>query len=155
MYNIFWFISLLDQYSHYLWRVKMNELFLPTRAVYAFICALLLAGVTGLTATVFLIGATALVFANSFVFQYVVVHWTMKQISAHKVRAKFLLLWLVATSVAAVSAALFLLGIDWGEDLEKIKMSFYSGTILFVAAAAAFVGGSMARRAFTKHGGLG
>lgn len=133
----------------------MKELFLPSRAVYALICALLVAGVTEFTTPIFVIGAVVLIFGNSFIFQYYVIHWAMNQMSVHKVRVKFLLMWLVATLIASVTAALFLLNIDWTAEMEQIKTSFYGGMIMYIAAAAAFVGGSMARRAFTKHGGLG
>lgn len=133
----------------------MKELFLPVRTAYALICALLVAGVTGFTTPIFVINAAVLIFANSFVFQYFVLHWAMKQMEEHKKRLKFLLMWTVATSIASVSAALFLLNIDWTAELEQVRTSFVGGAIAYTAAAAAFVGGSMARRAFTKHGGLG
>ena len=133
----------------------MKELFLPVRSIYTVLFALLAAGATGFTSPTFVICVAILIFGNSFVFQYFVLHWALKKMTEHRARLKFLLMWMIAMTIAIASSILFLVGIDWTAEIEQIKANFFDGTVIYTVAAAAYVGGSMTRRAFTKHGGLG
>jgi ABC-type iron transport system FetAB permease component len=88
----------------------------------------------------------------SVVFQYLVVHWVLKQITHTKGRALFLLVLILSTGVASLVGLVLLSNVNWTAGLEEIKSQLFFYRYVYIVATSAFIGGSMARRVFIKHG---
>ncbi len=132
----------------------MKELLLPARTFNSLLLAILVAGVTGFTNLIFVISVAVLIFGNSFLFQYFVLHWALKQDPGNVSRSKFLFYWTLTAIIAILSSILLLSSINWNGSLEQIKTMFYIGSAAYIATSAAFVGGLATYLAFKRHGSL-
>ena len=131
-----------------------KELFLATRTLYTVGLAMMVSQASGFGLS-FALTVGLLIFVNSFVFQYFVLHWALKQEARKKVKLQVMFIWLMVTLVVTIATVFFIASIDWAGEAEQVKLMFYSGVLTYVTAAAAFVGGAMTRRSFEKHGTLG
>ncbi len=136
----------------------LKELHLVARTIYSFLATLVFNGVTGLS---FLTTGTSLVgitiFANSFMFQYFVLHLVLKKITKITDRRSFLIGWLIFCIAGLIGSALM---IPHFEDLAlyaSVEDFSHKGArwgSVFIAFSAALVAMTCTRRAFRRYGAL-
>lgn len=137
----------------------LKEFHLVARTIYSFIAVLALTGVTGLSFSMAMLGIGFLIFANSFLFQYYVLHFALKKVvTTPRGRLFFLIGWWVFCIVGIAGSAMMIppledLGLYASAEEYLKKAALWSS--VFTAFSAAFVAMTCARRAFTRHGALG
>jgi hypothetical protein len=137
----------------------IKELHLVARVIYTVLITLFFSGISGFGFATSFMGIGWVVFGMSFVFQYYVLHFMLKQ-SAATTRGRLYILigWFVVSVVGMLTAAymtpsLTELGQYESDSVFLHKVALWGS--IFAAFGSAFVAMTCARRAFTRHGGLG
>lgn len=138
----------------------LKELHLVARTIYTFVSVLALSAVTGLSlGGNLMFGIGVLIFINSFVFQYFVLHWALKNVvTTPRGRNLFLLGWLIAVLVGIVLSSMMIPSITEivrAVDPDPLLHQAAWWGSSFVAFSAAFVALTCTRRTWTRHGKLG
>jgi hypothetical protein len=137
----------------------LKELHLVSRIFYTFIATLALSSLAGIEinpAGLFMAGA--LIFLNSFMFEYYVLHFALKNVvKTPRGRIFFLLGWAVACIGGVVLSVIEVPSIKTAityASVEDFKKSYFFWLGNFMVFSSAFVAFTCARRAFTRHGSL-
>jgi hypothetical protein len=136
----------------------IKELHLMARTLYTFVAVWALSGITrlGLGGTAIVLGVV--IFMSSFMFQYYVLHFALKNISTRRNRAWFLVGWTVTCLSGVVITTLMMPTIqdfDQYGSVEALAHAMSLWASAYAAFSAAFVALTCTRRAWTRHGGLG
>ncbi|MFA5132237.1 MAG: hypothetical protein WC444_02835 [Candidatus Paceibacterota bacterium] len=137
----------------------IKELHLVARILYSFLATLALSGVTGLALSGALAFIGVLIFFNSFVFQYFVLHFALKEVAVTKrARLLFLIGWLVICLAGLVGSGLMIpqmKDLELYASVEEFARTSTLWACVFSAFGAALVALTCTRRAWTRHGQLG
>lgn len=136
----------------------LKEFHLIARAIYTIATTLLFSSMSGLTLMTTFVSVGAIIFFMSFMWQYYVIHFAMKNVVKPRNRVLFLIGWWFVT-VGSICLSVYMIPtfsdlprFDSKEDLIRTMTMWGS---IFITASSAFVAMTCARRAFTRHGALG
>lgn len=135
----------------------IKELHLMARTLYTFVAVWALSGITrlGLGGTAIVLGVV--IFMSSFMFQYYVLHFALKNIVTTRNRLWFLVGWALVCFTGVVFTTLMMPTIDdfpKYETAEALARDMSLWGSLYASFSAAFVALTCTRRAWTRHGGL-
>ena len=137
----------------------LKEFHLIARTIHSFFAVLVFTGVTGLSFSVAMLGIGALIFANSFLFQYFVLHFALKKVTVTpRGRLYFLIGWWIFCVAGILGSTLMIPQLQDLELYASTEEFSRKGALwgsIFIAFSAAFVAMTCARRTFTRHGLLG
>lgn len=136
----------------------IKELHLIARAIHTFIAVWALAGITGVGLGDMALMFGVIIFTSSFMFQYYVLHFALKNIATPKNRAWFLVGWLVICLSGVVVTILMMPTIqdfDRYGSVEALARAMALWASIYAGFSAAFVALACTRRAWTRHGGFG
>ncbi len=137
----------------------IKELHLVARVIYTVLITLFFSGVSGMSFWSSLKGIGWIVLSMSFMFQYYVLHFMLKSgAKTPRGRAYILIGWWVVSMAGMLFTAYMTPSLGELHQYESAevflrKVAFWGS--LFAASASAFVAMTCARRAFSRHGGLG
>lgn len=134
-----------------------KELFLVRRVILSALCVIAARSMMGFGSLSSMTVLFGLIFGFSFLFQYFVLHFALKQVTPTPMgRLVFLICWAVLSLGVASWAMYEMATFDWLQqvDTETIVRQYIWRITVFQTAAASFVGGSCARVAFDRHGQL-
>ena len=136
----------------------LKELNLLPRTIYMVALTTLFNLLTGFSSTSLLVGVGALIFFNSFLIEYYVLHFALKNVADTKVgRNKILFIWAIICLVIVVFAGNMMPNLKQLSAYENtqtflIEISIWS--TLFLAFGTALVAIACTRRSFERYGGL-
>lgn len=140
----------------------LKEFHLVARTIYSFLAVLAFMGVTGLSFSMVMLKVGLLVFVNSFLLQYFVLHSALKKITVTpRGRLFFLIGWWVFCVAGIVGSAMMTpqlqdLYLNASiEDVEEFSGKAVLWSSVFIVFSAALVAMDCARRAFTRYEALG
>lgn len=98
----------------------------------------------------------ALIFTLSFMWQYLVLHYALKQMTVRRWRLVTLLAWMIVATLIGGWSLGELANFDYGQsdDVEVVVRSFALQVTIYSVACEMFIAGACARRAFQKYDGL-
>ncbi len=137
----------------------IKELHLVARAIYTLVAVLCFSTLSGFSFTTSFMAVGILIFLNSFMFQYFVLHWAMKNVVA-TVRGRLWFLigtWIVTLAGLVVTTIMIpsFESIDRYPSAEAFLKACVGWGAVYVIFATLFVALTCTRRAFDRHGGLG
>lgn len=137
----------------------LKELHLVARVIYTAVIVLLFSIRSGFSFTTCFMGIGWIMFGMSFLFQYYVLHLLLKQSGATPRRRLYILIGWFVMSMAGMSLAGYMTPSlkDWfmfESDKEFVHQVALWGSI-YAAFGSNLVAMTCARRAFSRHGGLG
>jgi hypothetical protein len=137
----------------------LKELHLIARTIYTFVAVLVLSAITGLSITGnLMLSLGTLIFLNSFMFQYFVLHWALKNfVTTQRGRAWFLLAWMMIVAIGIIVTSMMIPTVREifdSPDPDALMRQAVGWGSLFAALSSALVAATCARRSFTQHGAL-
>lgn len=136
---------------------SMKDLFLVPRLLYNIIFIGFAISATGFTSPMPWVVQFALVFVFSFVWQYFVLHFALKQIATSQRRLLMIIVWMVVATLIGGWSLGELATFDYGQsdDANVVLRSFVQQVTIYGVGCEMFIAGACARRAFQKYGALG
>jgi len=133
----------------------IKELVLIPRLLYSILFVGFAVSATGLTSPI--LGAVMLIniFIFSFLWQYLILHFTLKQVVIRKWRPVTLIVWMVVATLVGGWSLSELKNFDYlqSDDID-VARSFARQSVVYIIACEMFIAGACARRAFKNYNEL-
>jgi len=134
----------------------VKDLVLIPRLLYTILFVGLAISATGLTSPMPWVIECVFIFVFSFMWQYVVLHFALKQMETPRWRLITLVVWMVVATLVGGWSLGELANFDYGQsnDTEVVLRSFVKQLTIYGVACEMFIAGACARRAFQKYNAL-
>ncbi|MFZ2187101.1 MAG: hypothetical protein WAV46_00535 [Candidatus Moraniibacteriota bacterium] len=137
----------------------IKELHLVARVIYTVLVTLFFSSISGFSFSASFMGIGWVIFLMSFMFQYYVLHFVLKR-SAKTPRDRLYILigWFIVSVAGMLITAYMIPSLTELSQYESDNAFLHKVALwgsIFAAFGSAFVAMTCARRAFTRHGGLG
>jgi len=134
----------------------VKDLVLIPRLLYSVLFVGFAISATRMTSVTPWVIVLVLIFTLSFMWQYFVLHFALKQMTIRRWRLVTLLVWMIVATLVGGWSLGELANFDYwqSDDVEVVVRSFALQVTIYSGACEMFIAGACARRAFQKYDGL-